>query len=476
MEQIADLVEPMLRTARIPGAAIAIVAGGKTVCAQGFGYRDLEAKLRSTPQTVFPIASTAKAINATLLGMLVDEGRIAWDAPIQEYLPSFRLQDPLASARVTLRDLVVMRTGLGAHDFVWMENPITRADLVECMGHLPMSAGFRERFQYNNLTPTIAGHVAEVVTGQSWEHLIRDRIFEPLGMSETVFPLPSAGNVTRFYHENRRRELLLTHPFEAEPIGPAGGSIYSTVEDMARWIAFNMNGGKVAGQPLIKPGTLKEIHSPCVLMGADAAAPSAHAAYGFGWFIDTYNGRPRISHTGHLHDVHSSVMLFPEEGIGMVSFINFASSRIATLMNQYAFDRIMGFNPAQTVEEALAQYEENIGHIRRRNAAMRRVGDTAPSHPLSDYTGCYQHPGYGRIGIRLHDGALILERNALVLPLERWHYDAWAVAENELFEIHKPQELDRNSLLMFETSALGEISSFSLQFDPAVPAARFVKQ
>src|SRR5687768_13880576 len=126
LESLDPLIERLRQAGRIPGLATAIVANGQMVFARGYGQRDEAARLPMTSATVYPIASTSKAINATLLGMLVDEGTLSWDTPVQTYLPSFRMIDALASAQVTLRDLVSMRTGLPRHDWVWIENPISR--------------------------------------------------------------------------------------------------------------------------------------------------------------------------------------------------------------------------------------------------------------------------------------------------------------------------------------------------------------
>lgn len=476
LDNLGALIEPMLCKARVPGAAMAIVADGKTVFARGFGYRDLVSRRLMSEDTLYPIASTVKAVNATLLGSLVDEGKLAWDEPVQRYLPRFYLQERYVGALVTLRDLLAMRTGLPGHDFVYFENPITRSQLVERMGHLPLSTGFRERFQYNDLTVTIAGHIAEIVTGQSWDRLVKQRIFEPLGMSRTDSGPPLQDNITSYYHENSRRETLPTRTFDAEPIGPAGGSTYSTVSDMARWVAFNLGDGSAAGRCLIQHATLRELHTPCVIMGDDAAAPSAHAAYGLGWFVDTYNGHRRVSNTGWLHDVNSCVTLFPDHGIGMVSFINFASSRLSSLLNQQAFDVIMGLVPAETLEDRLAQYEEKIERVHARINAVRRVPDTSPSHSLKDYAGVYEHLGYGAIEISTQGGELAFRRGQLTLPLEHWHYDSWVIAENDLFEIHKEHFFVRSNRLVFETGPDGQIAAFSMSLEPTVAPIRFSKR
>ena len=475
LDKLGPAIEPMLRAARIPGAAIAIASGGNTLFAEGYGYRDLDAKQPATPHTIYPIASTSKAFNATLVGMLVDDGLLAWDAPIQNYLPTFRLSDPLVSAQVTLRDLLAMRTGLPRHDYVWIENPIGRAELVERLRYLELSAGFREKFQYNNLTSTTAGHIAEVVTGQRWEDLVQQRIIAPLGMSSTGFTLPTAGPISLSYHENSHRELLLSKRFATELTAPSGGSIHSTVEDMARWMVFNLNGGKADGRPLIQTPTLTEIQSPQVVARTDTSAPTPNAAYAMGWFVDTYNARPRVSHGGYVHDVNSEITLFPEDDIGIVSFTNFGFPTLSRLINQCAFDLIKGLRPTQTLEEKLAQYEAKIEETRKRNASVPRVANTAPSHPLSDYAGVYLHQGYGKIEILQRDGGLVFQRKNLVLPLDHWHYDAWIAKDSGMFFIHVPHAFDPASRFLFETNADGEIVALSIPLEPAVAPIRFEK-
>jgi CubicO group peptidase (beta-lactamase class C family) len=474
-EKLGETLEFVLRVARIPGAALAVVAGGDILFAAGYGYRDVAAGLPATAATVYPIASTTKAINATVLGMLVDAGALAWDAPVQHYLPRFRLWDPTLGTQVTIRDLLAMRTGLPRHDYVWIENPMSRAELVERLPYLELSAGFRERFQYNNITSTIAGHVAEVVTGQHWEDLVQQRIITPLVMKNTGFTLPTSGAVTVSYHENSQRELLPSRRLAGEVTAPSGGSLHSTVEDMARWMIFNLGGGKVAGCSLIQAQTLLEIQSPQVIARTDPSAPTANAAYALGWFVDTYNGCARLTHGGYIHDVNSEVTLFPEDDIGVVSFINFGFPALARLINQYAFDLIKGFTPVQTFEEKLAQYEEKVEETRRRNAAVRRVLNTAPSHALADYAGTYTHPGYGRVEILRRDRELLFRRNRLVLPLEHWHYDSWTAGDSGLFFIHAPHAFDPASRISFATDSDGRIAAVSIRLEPAVAPIRFEK-
>jgi CubicO group peptidase (beta-lactamase class C family) len=463
-------VESILQAARIPGAALAIVAGRETVHCRGYGYRDLQQKLPMTPATSYPIASTTKAMNATLLGTLVDEGKLAWDTPVQEYLPRFRLKDPAVSAQVTVRDLITMRTGLPRHDWLWLCNSIGRAELVERLRHLEPSAAFRERFQYNNLSVTAAGHVAEVITGSSWEHLVQQRVFTPLGMKHSVLTEDACEQATASYRENARRELIESTRFTAEVTAPSGGAIHSTIEDMALWVSFNLCN---ADPSLLEPRTLAEIHSPQMATRGDPAAPTTDAIYALGWFVDRYNGCARLSHSGALHDVNSDVMLLPAYGLGLVSFTNFGGPGLARLVNEHASDLIRGCMPVQTLDEKLALYEARFAESKRRSAVLSRVSGTSPSHPLEQYAGIYAHPAYGDFEVECSGQELCLRRHRLVLRLEHWHYDAWIAQDADLFPLHLPHAFDRASRLLFEADADGRIDRLLLPLEPALPPIRF---
>jgi CubicO group peptidase (beta-lactamase class C family) len=429
-----------------------------------------------TAQTIYPIASTTKALNATLIGMLVARGHLAWDVPVQNYFSRFRLCDPLMSAQVTLRDLVTMRTGLGRHDFVWMADPLTRADLVDRLVHLELSAGFRARFQYNNLTPAIAGHIAETVAGDTWEDLLRRNILEPLGMNHTTMGPPSGGELTERYNENDRRELTLGARCMSVAMAPVGGMVHSTVEDMTKWLLFNLGGEHTSSLAGLDRDTLAQLHAPQVAGGHDPAAPSPGACYALGWWADRYNGHARTSHTGYMPGLSTSVMLFPNERVGLVCFVNLGAARLARLLNEHVFDLLMDQRPEQTLLQKLAQYERAVEENRRRIAAVPRVTGTSPSHSAEAYCGTYVHPGYGAIVIERSGDSLVFRRNWLSIPLEHWHYNVWVVAENEMAEIHQPHPLDRASRLAFESNEEGRIAAVSMRPEPGLAPIRFGRQ
>src|SRR6185436_15542982 len=171
----------------VPGCAVAIVSGGETIWVKGSGLRDVDAKQPVTPDTLFAIGSCTKAFTTFVLATLVDEGKLAWDTPVRDYVPEFRMHDPIASERMTPRDLVTHRSGLPRHDALWYNATIDRAAMVHRLPYLPESKDFRTDFQYNNLMFLTAGYLAERVGGKTWEELVRARVFAPLGMQRSNF-------------------------------------------------------------------------------------------------------------------------------------------------------------------------------------------------------------------------------------------------------------------------------------------------
>ena len=172
-----------------PGLGITVVENGRVTLAKGYGVKTLGTQDRCDENTVFGIASNTKAMTAALIGMLVEEGRLAWDDPVTKHLPAFQMSDPIVTKLMTVRDLLVHRSGLtlGAGDLmIWPAPTHTRADIVAGLKYLPIGRQFRGGYAYDNVLYVAAGAVIEAVSGKSWEEMIKTRIFDPLGMTSTV--------------------------------------------------------------------------------------------------------------------------------------------------------------------------------------------------------------------------------------------------------------------------------------------------
>jgi CubicO group peptidase (beta-lactamase class C family) len=468
-----EVVDKSIAEMNVPGLAIAVVAGGEVVYAEGFGYRDVEEKLPMTPDTLFAIGSTTKAMTATVLGMLADEGKMEWDEPLVTYLPGFRLSDPMTTARITPRDLVTHRSGLPRHDLLWYNNNDgTRAEMIGRFAHLELTEDLRVKFQYNNLMYMTAGYLAGKLNGTTWEEAVDQRLFTPLGMDRSNFSVEDSqkdDNVALPYREDD--DVIEEIPFRnIDLVGPAG-SVNSTVNEMSRWLLFNLGGGKVGDRELIQAATLAEIHSPQMTTGGTPdRVDISVATYGMGWLVDTYRGHRRIHHGGGIDGFITSVMFFPDDDLGLVAFNN-RGSGLPSLVNQHAADRILGLEEEDWIGEAVEKRKkgkEQQDEAEKKKEATRIEG-TSPSHPLADYAGTYTDPGYGTLEVRLTGESLEFEINGITTPLEHWHYDVWNGVETDVLPTFEDQKL------LFRTNVDGLIAAVEAQLEARAEPIVFEK-
>jgi len=475
MEGFDEIMSRALEDFNTPGAAIAVVAGGEVVYAKGFGYRDVEAEKPMTSDTLFAIGSTTKAMTATVLGMLVAEGLVEWDEPVRRYLPTFRLSDPTVAERLTVRDLVTHRSGLPRHDLLWYNNnESTRAELVERLAELELSADLRERFQYNNLMFMTAGYLAGRLTDKTWEEVMRERLFGPLGMERTNFSVSDSQADNDFaypYKENDAHEIERI-PFRSiDLIGPAG-SVNSSVNEMSRWLLFNLRNGRAGDEELINPTVLADIHSPHMTTGAtQERVEISPATYGMGWMIASYRGHRRIEHGGGIDGFVTSVVLLPDDDIGLVSFDN-GQAGIGELVNRHAADRLLGLEEIDWLEEAKDKKDKGMEILDRakEKAHATQISETHPSRDLEAYLGDYLHPGYGQLSISSNGEDLQLLYNNIEAPLEHWHYDVWNGAQTE------EDETFEDSKFLFRGDVHGNIASVESTFEPRTAPIVFEKR
>src|SRR5579862_9127905 len=165
-----------------PGVGVGIVVNDKLVFAKGYGFRDYEKKLPYTPGTMTPIASNTKLFTAVAAGMLVQEGKLTWDKPVRDSVPSIRFHNDQLNSNVTLRDMLSHRTGITRHDTIWYKSDFTRKQLFEKLVYLEPEEPIRETFLYNNLMFAAVGYLIELQSGKTWEQFVKDRILDPLEM------------------------------------------------------------------------------------------------------------------------------------------------------------------------------------------------------------------------------------------------------------------------------------------------------
>ncbi len=419
------------------GLSVAVVADGRVVFERGYGTRTLGRDEPVDPHTLFAIGSTTKAMTAAAMGMLVDEGVVAWDDRVTDHLPWFELHDPWATRELTIRDLLTHRAGLPNADFLWYEQDVETREILERLRLVEPGYSMRAGFVYQNLMYAAAGKLIEAGSGVSWEEFIRHRIFQPLGMDRSVTTLADTRGVANVAspHDEVDGEIRVIGNAAVDPV-PAAGSIWSSAHDIARWVGFLLRGCTTEnGDPLLDRAACDELFEPQTLVGPEGFYPTRRLtephwmSYGLGWFQHDYEGRKVDFHTGSIDGMVAIVGLIRDEGIGVHVLGNLDHVELRHALMYRVFDLFDSDAPRDWSADLLALYDDLAARSDSARAAAEaaRVEGTTPSLPLDRYAGTYSDPLYGTVVVRESDGTLRLRYGRLSGPLDHWHYDTFRV-------------------------------------------------
>jgi CubicO group peptidase (beta-lactamase class C family) len=448
---------------KVPGLAIAIVQDGETALLKAYGQRDVEAGLPVTTRTQFTICSITKTFTAAGLAMLVGDGRLDWTKPVRDYLPEFRLHDPIATDRITVRDLLCHHSGLPRHDWIWMPGDLSRAQMLAAMRYIEPSRDVRTTYQYSNLGYNAASIVAERVSGLGWEDFTRLRLTEPLGMpvTFTAEDLAAADDAAAPYSMHRdQRQRSKLWPIRAT----AAGAINTSITAIANWMKFLLGEGEFNGARLLSPALVRELQAPRVHVAAPEFVEFGDSHYGLGFGCHTYRGERVVGHAGGWIGWSTLMRTMPGKKLGVAVFSNLGGAPIPSILINYVFDRICGNEPAPWLDrlrdlhrKALAQQE-----VDEQTQQTARKPNAQPSHDLAEYAGNYEHPAYGQMTITRTGDKSHWAYRGLAAPLSHRHYDTFEVPQI-------PYELNPDRLaISFTTDRDGNIASLSAQLEPMV--------
>jgi CubicO group peptidase (beta-lactamase class C family) len=437
----------------VPGMAVAIVEDGRVVHAKGYGVRRLGSPEPVGPDTIFPTGSTGKAVTATALAILVDEGRIGWDDRVIDHMPDFRMYDPWVTREMTIRDLLVHRSGLGlgAGDLLFVPRTSrSRMDIVRALRHIRPATSFRSGYAYDNVLYVVAGQLIEEVTGDSWEVFVRERVLEPAGMLRST-----TEESARFSTEDRAQpharvdgafrglgplSVLDERKGLGEVAAPAGG-VSSSANDFARWLQIQLGRGALPGGDgrLYSEAVAREMFTPQQLIpirglpGELAAATPQFSAYALGWQVQDYRGMQTIQHGGAVFGVQTMVVLVPERNIGFSLQINSEDGLVLRGLMLELLDHYLEVPEPKDWVAAFAEFVRKRGEAATAALASddgrpRAVG--RPSLPLASYAGDFADPWYGPITVRLEGRRLRMDFSQtpdMTGTMTHWRHDTFRV-------------------------------------------------
>jgi len=448
-EQLAEFdqwIEQTREAWQVPGLAVSIVWGEKLLLSKGYGVREIGKPEAVDDQTLFAIASNSKAFTADALAILVDEGKLRWDDPVQKYLPWFRLNDPLASNDIRVRDLLCHRSGLGTFsgDLLWWGTPYTPRQILERARELKPEFPFRANYGYSNLMFLAAGELIETVSGMPWGQFIQTRLLDPIEMKGSKWSVKQLEGLKNVATPHK------TYLDRSDPIAwmnwdsmAAAGGILSSVSDMARWMQFQMREGQDAsGKEIVSKARMYETMQPHSIIPVSRSRsqriPATNfRAYGLGWSLADYYGVKLVGHGGGYDGMYSEQLMIPGHRFGVIVLTN-SMTPIGNAIVYEAIDRFLGAPKRDWSSETLVQFrksrEEFDHRITQATASVMQMDK--PSHPVESYVGKYRCSMYGEAEVRLEDGKLQLQLLAypeLKADLELMHYDTFAIRWHKTF-------------------------------------------
>jgi len=438
-------MEKTLQDWNAPGIGVGIVVGDKLVFAKGYGYRDYGKKLPFTPKTLCPIGSNTKLFTAVASGFLVNEGKLSWDDPIREKVPSIQFYNDDLNRTVTLHDMLSHRTGITRHDTIWYLSPDSRKELFGKLKYMEPREPLRTLFLYNNMMYCATGYVIELVSGQSWESFVRDRILKPLEMTHTYYTIAEMTKQPDYgvgYTEKRDSFEITRIPYYEDTPGIApAGAIISSIEDMSHWLIALMNNGAYKGKQVLPADVLKKTLEPAIAMPNTAGETRGYwelfnSAYGMARWTGSYRGHLLAFHGGDIDGFHAQVSYMPQEHIGVLVFV--IGDHCASLYNTISYnvyERLLGLDQTPWSDRLLAirLKGKKAASEMRTTAGTDKVPNTKPSHPIEDYAGDYEDPAYGVMKINRTQNGLGFDYHTITLPLEHYHYDRFDTPDDERY-------------------------------------------
>lgn len=329
---IAQRVDGMLTVAMRrydwPGLAIGIVCQGTVIYTRSFGVANVRSRVPLTTNTVLRMGSISKTLTAIGVMQLWERGLFHLDDPVNPYLKGYRVEHPdPATPPVTFRHLLTHTAGLGAlRRYTDMLHPYTGQMILKQGRSLPAFPAYygpvlkAERypgtaFSYTNHGYATLGQLIADISGEPFAHYMRDHVFSPLGMAHTDF-LRGTGVKGRLATAHKGRPGRRTPVTDPEIIPGPAGALFSTVEDMARYLVALLNGGATAQGRALRPETVRLMMTPWYRQ--DDRLP----AMGLGFMLDSVGAYLSAGHTGAVPWYTASLHAVPDAGLGIVMAIN----------------------------------------------------------------------------------------------------------------------------------------------------------
>ncbi len=445
---------------RVPGMSVAIVNDAHVIYAKGFGVKKLGSNDKIDEQTVFQIGSVSKSFTATLVSMLVDEGKVSWNDKVRDFLPDFKLHNLEVTSDFRVEDLMSQRSGLPPHSGCLLPYlGFTGRDIIKKLNFIKPTNRFRKDYTYQNNLFLVAAELIKKLTGKTWRQNLHDKILNPLGMKNTTSTLKGYLGSNNSAWGHYYNGLGPKSPIKTLPdhwphhnwlytVAPAGG-INSTALDMANWLLFNLKKGSFKENRLLSENQIKYLYTPKIAAGMGVWGEDRY--YCQGWVLSRYSPRSILWHNGGTSGMKSIAALVPESGIGIVVLSNLYESLLPEALSRIFFDLWFG-NPMQNWNRKLMDLQ-NI----QAEALGESPAPDLPPRPLKYYIGTYYNDLYGHLTVSKSRDALAITLGPQKIELKLKHWGG------DTFVLYWPGILTNGAGVQFYSSRTGMVDKLSIE-------------
>ena len=419
------IVDAVVAQYRLPGLAVGVIEDGKVTHTITRGELVAGSGRPVTPDSVFKIASNSKAMTATVLARLVQQGKLRWDDPVTRYLPSFRLADDWVTRNLTVRDLLVHNSGLpegGGDLMLWPEpNEFSRGDILAGLAYIKPAYGFRAGYAYDNTLYIVAGEVAAAAGGASYEEVVRREIFEPLALRQCrvgAFDRDAAGEVAQPHRRTPEGNVVFNPdpPMVPAIASAAAGGIRCSLGDMLAWARqwLAPTPAQLQWLDATQRTQMWTARTPMPISAQRRAWDNTHyLAYAFGFRLADMHGEWTVSHTGTLSGMYSAMMLLPDRRSGFVLMTNGDGDAARSVLIEALVEELLTpgrGRPVQELVDALARPSAPVT-----GATAGPASPPPPALPprapataaqLAGRLGVWRDPWLGAVSVCEVDGAV----------------------------------------------------------------------
>lgn len=344
-KQFEPSVKKILKEARVPGLAVAVVRNGEEVYAQVFGVKNIETKEPLTTDSLFHWASVTKPFVATALVQLVERGEIDIEAPVVQYLPYFKVDDARYK-EITVGQMASHTAGMpDVYDYEW-DKPVYDDGALEryvrSISDKKLIAAPGEVMRYSNIAFEVLGDVIAKVSGVTFEDYVAAKILVPLGMSRSTLlkvdaeeSLLTSPHTVKREGKGKKKRCVLREHWPYNRMHAPSSTMISNIHDMGRWAMANLNHGELGGNRILLESSYELLWNP---------RSEEFTKVGLSWFLGEHEGHRTVSHGGGDLGFSSNFVMLPEEGLAVVMASNVDGAPLHKI-TQLALNVLLGITP-----------------------------------------------------------------------------------------------------------------------------------